>query len=170
MTIVLQREIPTRLLEACHREAVACFTQLGYGDRIYPFPLLTNDTVTARRINLVNVPPDYAIGVGGVSETEYTIESLFFFPRDAIAFKTGGFSYLDEVTLWRRWLFTGGTTPNKNGRIADPDYPGTQPNQFLATPIRFAWLAPKPARDNAAIEVPVHVTFTTSEDAFGNHV
>ncbi len=166
MTIALRREIPTRLLEACYREAVALFEPLGLGYRVLPYPLMDAGGISgARQINIVNVPPDYEIGVGGVSDTEYTIEFCFFFPRSIVQFAPGANSYLDEITLLRRWLFAGGTKPNQNGRLADPD----DESQTINTSItKFTWLRPQVSRNDAAIEVPVHVTFSTRETAAGD--
>ncbi len=164
MTIALRREIPTRLLEACVREARALFEPLALGYRVFPYPAMIGAErfTGARQINVVNVPPDYEIGVGGISTTEYTIEFAFYFPRAIMVFQTGNTSYLDEITLLRRWLHAGGTVPNRNGRLADPDHPG----QFINTDIKkFTWMRPTIQREEAAIEIPVHVTFGCREDA-----
>lgn len=167
MTITLRREIPTRLLEACVREAKALYEPLGLGyeEKIFGYPIMSEaDLVNPRQLHVVNVPPNYETGVGGFGSSEYTIEFCFYLPIQLARLEEGQNTYLDEIMLLRRWLYAGGSAANRNGRLEDPDFPGKTINTEIK---RFAWLNPEVLPGNVGIEVPVHVTFGVDETTDG---
>ncbi len=182
--MTLPRYIPTRLGEAGAREAKGCFAQpsLGlesqYKDdsgawKIKAFPVIpgqqTGQQITPLQVNVVSVPQDYDTGIGGVNETTYSLVFGFFFPPNVVMFDVGANSHLDHIYALRDWLATGGSWAARLGRtveaspIEDPDSAGTS----LGSLIGFQWSEPRMTVGNAAIFVPVLVTYQTREDSRG---
>jgi len=161
------------MLEALWTETKNCFarTELGlasaYGGaapRIFAQPLKPSESIVPRQINIVSVPLSYERGTGGVTDSTYDYEILFTFPIANIFYTPGSNSYLDEVDALRYWLFAGGSAPNRNARLQDPDNPGTFINNNI---IRWAEGGWRVAAGNAGVEVPVVISFETREDATG---
>ncbi|HXG58195.1 MAG TPA: hypothetical protein VNL91_04160 [Thermoanaerobaculia bacterium] len=165
-----ERCVLTRLLEACYREAVACYSQAHLVElystngrlRIYAQPLLPGEQVVPRQINIVPLPPVWTPGVGGVSELGKEIEFTFHFPVQSVVLVPGETTFLDEVDELAKWLRAGGTSPNKNGRLADPDNPGKYLNEAIR---RIEWDTPQPGPRNASVVVPVIVTFVDLKES-----
>ncbi|HSY50400.1 MAG TPA: hypothetical protein VLC46_16430 [Thermoanaerobaculia bacterium] len=169
----LPRCIRTRLLEALWTETKNCFArdELGlaeaYGGsapRIYAHPLKPGDSITPRQINIVTVPINFTEGTGGVTDSVYEYEILFTFPIQTIYYTPGENSYLCEIDALRYWLYAGGSVPNRNGRLADPDNPGAKINNNIVRWAEGGW---RVAPGNAGVEVPVVISFETREDATG---
>src|SRR5687768_11111514 len=101
--MALPRYVPTKLLEACNREARACFEQASLvatlpiiGEvtletlykandvwNIHPFPLMAGATIQLpRQVNIQIMPAEFEPGLGGTNKTGYMVEFDFFFPVD----------------------------------------------------------------------------------------
>jgi hypothetical protein len=167
--VALSRCIETRLMEAVLREVKACFAQadLGlsdeYGDRIYARPWMESDPLVAYTIYINPMPVTWEQGVGGVGESVYNVEVTFIFPWKAATFASGENSFLDHIEELRAYLFSGGTWPNNNNAIEDPDADNTS----LAWIRSFGWAAPEPAPNNAGMAVPVLLGYLTRENESG---
>jgi hypothetical protein len=174
----LSRTIRTRMLEALWIETKNCFARAELGlDGLYGFPdapnihahpIAPDQRITApRQINISPAPREFRQGIGGVSDSAYDFEILFTFPRELLYYKVGTNTYLDETEALRLYLYAGGSVPNRCGRLADPDHPGTVINQSITRWSEQGWsLAP----GNGGAEVPIIVSFATSEDQQGNRV
>lgn len=180
----LTRRIRTRCFEALLNETRNCFArditvatpdgpmslQELYSERadlkIYGYPLHPAESIRPRQINITPAPMSFSEGVGGISDTDYDFEVTFIFPIEVIFYKAGqGLNtYLDEIDEFKTWLLQGGSVPNKNARLQDPDNPGSVINLSIE---KFAEQRWTPAPNQSGIEVPIIVGFGTREDRTG---
>ncbi len=178
----LKRHIRTRCLEALWKETVACFGRedLGlrelYGfastddpdtkePRIYPYAILPMEDVAPRQINISIAPFLFQQGVGGISDTTYDYEVTFIFPSKLFRHVAGSNSYLDEMMELRTWLYAGGSVPNKNGRLQDPELPGQLINNEI---VKWQEQPARYAAGSAGVEVPIIIGFQSREDSAGD--
>jgi hypothetical protein len=178
----LDRRIRTRCLEALLLETRKCYdrdidvaTPAGPQSlrdmyrpdkkemRIFGHPLEPGKSIVPRQINIYPAPMTFTDGVGGISDLECAFEVDFIFPGEVIFYEPGALhnTYLDELDLLRIWLFNGGSVPNKNARLQDPDNPGSVINLEIN---RFSESHWADAPGNAGIVVPVIVGFGSRED------
>lgn len=178
----LKRHIRTRCLEALWKETVNCFSRedLGlrelYGfaapdlpdtkdPRIYPFALMPMEDIAPRQINISPAPLLFQQGISAISDTTYDFELTFIFPAKLFRHVLGSNSYLDEIAELRTWLFSGGSVPNKNGRLQDPDLPGQLINNLI---VKWQEQPARYAAGSAGVEVPIIIGFETRENAAGD--
>jgi len=167
----MSRSIRTRCFEALVLETAAYIEQADnadeYGEtnnrRVYGYPFIPGDALKPRQINLSAMPFTFSQGVGGVSEVTYDFEIAFVFPSNVLRFVTQAPTYFDDIDGLRVWLFGGGSTPNKNGRLADPDNAGALINNAIVS-----WQEQRAnITTSGLLEVPVVVGFESREDRTG---
>jgi len=178
------RCIATRLIEACASEAVACFDQdarlkalysNGKGVwRVHPWPLFPGEAgelPEGCHLRIALTPMTYVTGVGGVNTPAYVATFQFVMNMEALKFKTGDRAWYDDILTLRRWLYAGGTKPNRTGSIADPDFtnePGQ--HQFLTVALKSFELHGLSAFPNKRFAVEYDATWETFEDSQGNRI
>lgn len=178
------RCIATRLIEACAREAAACFDQdarlkslysNGRGAwRIKHRPLLPGEAAQLAEgchLFIGLTPTDFLTGIGQASTTTYVATFQLVMNLAALEFNDGDISWYDDAMSLRRWLYGGGTRPNKTGSIADPDFtsaPGQ--HEFLTVALTEFKLADLSSFPNKRFVASFDVTWQTREDSQGNRV
>lgn len=177
------RCIASRLIEQCAAEVIACFSTDPYltskysdgrGDwRVKPWPFLPGEAaqVTNGALRIGVAPPKYATGTGGVSDSLYIATFQFAAPQETLKFRFGtkAKTWLDDIGALRRWLYAGGTKPNKIGNIADPDFdPLANPHEFLTIALERFNFGGMQAFSNRSFLVEIDVAWRTREDSQGN--
>lgn len=171
----MSRSIRTRLFESVALEIGHYIDQLSNADdygalgarRVFPYPFLPGEQIVPRQINVNAAPFSFDQDVGGVTDSTYDFEIVFVFPLNILKFAVGqnAKTYFDDIDGLRIWLFNGGSVPNKNGRLQDPDNAGQLINNRIS-----AWREQLPRATVAGIEVPIIVEFESREDREGQRI
>ena len=174
------RCIATRIQEAVRRDVaagIAANTRMAplYDGRVYsgvgPSGPKGLNIVTRQVLVFGDARNDFTAGVTQRSDVEYDVEVAFFFPPSVLFLSDGDYSYHDDITTVRAFLYAGGTAPNKSGRLLDPDWDGisqADTDKWITLSIvrcqqgSYAW-----GPNGAYIVVPVVFTFMTRENAQG---
>jgi hypothetical protein len=184
--VSLPRAIPTRLLEACDREAKACLAQAALGLeadykaadgswKVFPYALLEGESAVQYQINIVVTPSSYEQGVGAINMTFLDVNWFFHFPVLIRTFTVGvgANTYLDHVWALRRWLMLGGTwaarisVAMKAAPIEDPDHSGESLGSLIRWEVGDPFVHPK---SKGVLVVPVGTTWETRESSTGELV
>lgn len=178
------RCIATRLIEACANEAIACFstdarlTSLYSNNRgvwrIHPWPFMPGEEAKLEagcHLRIMLTPMTYLTGTGQVNTPVYIATFQFVMNLDAIIFKPGAKTWYDDLMTLRKWLYSGGTKPNKTGSIADPDFTNTPgQHEFLTVALKSFEFSALGRLANERLSVDYDATWETFEDSQGNRV